>query len=292
MPAVTIAEAVLQAAARLAASDTPRLDAELLLAHSLQKTRTYLLTWPERALTAAQYADFNELVTRRAQGEPVAHLTGHREFWSLPLLVNDSTLIPRPDTEVLVEQALALNLPEHARVLDLGTGTGAIALALKSERPGWVVEATDQSAAAVALAQANARQLELSVRVWQSSWFDAVVDINSYDLIVSNPPYIAADDVHLQQGDVRFEPLSALVADAGGLSDLRNIIEAAPAYLFDGGYLMLEHGWQQGEAVRELLAQNGYQQVHTWRDYGNLDRISQGLYRKPNSGEGGEKCHE
>lgn len=286
-PAVSIAEAVLQAEARLAFSTTPRLDAEVLLAHTLQKTRTYLLTWPERELTAAQYADFGELVARRSQGEPVAHLTGGREFWSLPLMVNDSTLIPRPDTEILVEQALALELPEHARVLDLGTGTGAIALALKSERPGWVIDATDQSAAAVALAQANARQLELPVRVWQSGWFDAVADTGSYHLIVSNPPYIAGDDVHLQQGDVRFEPRSALVADAGGLSDLQHIIATAPAYLLEGGYLMLEHGWQQGEAVRELLAQNGYQQVHTWRDYGNLDRISQGLYGKPNSGEGG-----
>ncbi len=291
-PLVSIAEAVVLAEAQLAASDTPRLDAEVLLAHCLQKSRTYLRTWPERELSAEQYTAFTALVERRAQGEPVAHITGSREFWSLPLTVNDTTLIPRPDTEILIEQALALPLPPEARVLDLGTGTGAIALALKSERPGWTIDATDQSAAAVALAQANAAQLQLPVRVWQSAWFAAVPSTDRYHLIVSNPPYIAADDIHLQQGDVRFEPRSALVADAAGLADLQHLIETAPDYLHDGGYLLLEHGWQQGESVRSLLCQNGYQQVHTWRDYGNLDRISQGLYRQPEAAEGGTTHHE
>ncbi|RUO71550.1 peptide chain release factor N(5)-glutamine methyltransferase [Pseudidiomarina salinarum] len=289
---MSIAEAVVMAEAELAASDTPRLDAEVLLAHSVQKSRTYLHTWPERALSAEQYTAFRALVERRADGEPVAHLTGSREFWSLPLMVNDTTLIPRPDTEIFIEQALALPLPANARVLDLGTGTGAIALALKSERPDWIIDATDQSAAAVTLAQANARQLELAIRVWQSNWFAAVPATDKYHLIVSNPPYIAADDVHLQQGDVRFEPRSALVADADGLADLQYLVEAARGYLHDGGYLLLEHGWQQGEAVRSLLAENGYQQVHTWRDYGNLDRISQGLYRQPEAAEGGITGHE
>ncbi|PKH26434.1 protein-(glutamine-N5) methyltransferase, release factor-specific [Enterobacterales bacterium CwR94] len=264
------------ATAALSASDSPKRDAEILLGVVTGKSRAQLIAFDDHVLSAAQLAQLDALLTRRQRGEPVAHITGQREFWSLPLAVSPATLIPRPDTEILVEQALALLPATALNVLDLGTGTGAIALALASERPQLTVHAVDRIADAVALAQRNAAALSLSnVRVSQSDWFTALAP-QRFDMIVSNPPYIDADDTHLSQGDVRFEPLSALVAQEAGLSDLRHIINSAADWLTADGWLVLEHGWQQASAVRELLAEAGYQHIATRADYGGNDRVTFG----------------
>lgn len=260
-----------------AGSDSARLDAELLLAHVLQQSRTWLYTWSDRVLSAKQQQAADALLARRLAGEPVAYLLGERDFWSLSLNVNPSTLIPRPDTETLVEWALELPLPANSRVLDLGTGTGAIALALASEQPSWKVSGVDFNADAVALAQANAARNQLArVSFMQSDWYSAVS--GDFDLIVSNPPYIDEDDEHLAQGDVRFEPRSALVADNHGLSDLALIIDRAPGFLRANGWLLLEHGYQQADAVCELLRARGFAEVSNRRDLGGQPRISGGRW--------------
>lgn len=264
---------------QLVQSDSARLDSELLLAHVLKRDRTWLYTWSDRELTEQQQQQAQQLLQQRQQGAPVAHLLGEREFWSLPLQVNASTLIPRPDTETLVEWALQLALPDNARVLDLGTGTGAIALALASERPQWQISAVDAQADAVALAASNAKLLDLNVTVLQSNWFAALS--GRFDLIVSNPPYIDADDPHLQQGDVRFEPRSALVAEQRGLADLQQIIQKAPEFLSAQGWLLLEHGWQQAESVKQLLQQRGFKALQTRCDLAGQDRITGGQWQKP-----------
>lgn len=253
------------------------LDADLLLAFALGKSRTWLFTWPERELSDDQQKQFGDLIRRRLDGEPVAHILGTREFWSLPLKVNASTLIPRPDTETLVETILNRFDQPSLTVADMGTGTGAIALALASERPGWSISAFDVQPEAVALAQENAHQLGLPVTVGLSHWCDALAD-RSLDLLVSNPPYIAADDEHLQQGDVRFEPLSALVAAEDGLADIRILIEQGRRVLAPGGWLFLEHGWTQGKAVRECFESQGYGSVATVQDMGSQDRITFGQW--------------
>lgn len=257
-------------------SPTPRLDAELLLAHVLGKPRSYLRTWPEREPDAAQCEAFDGYLQRRRGGEPVAYILGRQGFWSLDLEVAPHTLIPRPDTELLVETALQLLPATVAQALDLGTGSGAIALALASERPAWQVSGVDRVAEAVALAERNARQLRLgNVRFQQSHWFAALAG-QRFDLIVSNPPYIRAGDPHLARGDVRFEPDSALVAGDDGLDDIRQIITQAPVHLKDGGWLLLEHGYDQAEAVRGLLADSGFESVQSRHDYGGHERISLG----------------
>ncbi|GGY38074.1 release factor glutamine methyltransferase [Bacterioplanes sanyensis] len=266
-----------QATARLSTSDSARLDAELLLAQVLEKDRTWLYTWSDRELSDGQLQAVDTLLQQRQQGVPVAHLLGQREFWSLPLRVNASTLIPRPDTETLVEWALQLPVRDQARVLDLGTGTGAIALALASERSQWQVEAVDAQVQAVQLAQYNAQALQLDVRVYASHWFSAVN--GRFDVLVSNPPYIDADDEHLQQGDVRFEPASALVAEQSGLADLFYLIDNAPHWLVDGGWLLLEHGFQQAEAVQQRLRQQGFSQVENRCDLAGQPRISGGCWQ-------------
>ncbi|MGE8361245.1 peptide chain release factor N(5)-glutamine methyltransferase [Pseudomonas sp.] len=259
-------------------SPTPRLDAELLLAAALGKPRSYLRTWPERELDAVQQAAFSESLARRRAGEPIAYILGLQGFWSLELEVAPHTLIPRPDTELLVETALALLPATAASVLDLGTGTGAIALALASERPAWQVSGVDRVADAVALAERNRARLGLgNARFCASHWFSAVAD-QRFQLIVSNPPYIAAGDRHLAEGDVRFEPSSALVAGEDGLDDIRLIIEQAPTYLAPHGWLALEHGFDQAEAVRALLQARGFSAVESRRDLGGHERISLGCF--------------
>ncbi|WP_139460479.1 peptide chain release factor N(5)-glutamine methyltransferase [Aeromonas veronii] len=266
----------------LAGGESPRADADVLLCHLLGCRRSYLMTWPERELDAAQQATLQGWLARRLNGEPIAHLVGEREFWSLPLKVSPATLIPRPDTEVLVEQALT-RIPQGPRaVLDLGTGTGAIALALKSERPEIDVWAVDRMADAAALARENSAALGLPIEVRDGSWFEPLGEPDRdntprFAVIVSNPPYIDGADPHLEQGDVRFEPRSALVADDAGLADIRHIVAHAPAYLLTDGWLLLEHGWDQGEAVRQLLRDGGYREVATVRDYGDNDRVTLGL---------------
>lgn len=268
----------LLARAQLPGSDTPRLDAELLLAHVLQKPRSYLLTWPERELSAEQLTQFENLMARRQQGQPVAYLLGEQGFWSLALQVSPDTLIPRPDTERLVEVALELGPQRPAQVLDLGTGSGAIALALAAERSQWQLTGVDRMPGAVALAEANCARLGLpNARFLLSDWFSTVAD-QRFALIVSNPPYIAADDPHLQQGDVRFEPASALVSGIDGLDDIRHIVSAAPDYLEQDGWLLLEHGWQQADAVAGLLTQRGFAEVQSWRDLGGQQRVTGGRW--------------
>ena len=259
-------------------SPTPRLDTELLLAHALGKPRSYLHTWPERELEAAQLVCFQAALVRRQSGEPVAYILGQQGFWSLELEVAAHTLIPRPDTELLVETVLALLPATPAQVLDLGTGTGAIALALASERPAWRLTGVDRVAEAVALAERNRTRLKLSNSAFvESHWFSALAG-QRFQLIVSNPPYIAADDQHLAQGDVRFEPSSALVAGKDGLDDIRLIIEQAPDYLEAGGWLLLEHGFDQAAAVRELLSARGFSAVESRRDLAGHERISLGRF--------------
>jgi release factor glutamine methyltransferase len=262
--------------AQLPDSPTARLDAELLLAAAIGKSRSYLHTWPERIVSSEDAQTYAGYLHRRRGGEPVAYILRQQGFWKLDLEVAPHTLIPRPDTELLVETALELQPATPAKVLDLGTGTGAIALALASECPAWQVTALDRVEEAVALAERNRQRLGLgNVKVLASHWFSAL-DGERFDLILSNPPYIAAEDPHLAAGDVRFEPSSALVAGADGLDDLRLIVGQAPAHLLPGGWLLLEHGYDQAPAVRALLTGQGFIEVASRKDLGGHERISLG----------------
>ncbi|MFK0311716.1 peptide chain release factor N(5)-glutamine methyltransferase [Pseudomonas sp. NPDC090233] len=262
--------------AQLPDSPSERLDAELLLAAAIGKSRSYLHTWPERIVSSEHAEIYASYLQRRRAGEPVAYILGQQGFWKIDLEVAPHTLIPRPDTELLVETALELQPATPAKVLDLGTGTGAIALALASDRPGWQVTAVDRVDEAVALAERNRQRLGLgNVKVLASHWFSSLAG-GRFDLILSNPPYIAAEDPHLIEGDVRFEPSSALVAGADGLDDLRLIISQAPQHLLAGGWLLLEHGYDQAPAVRELLAAQGFIEVASRKDLGGHERISLG----------------
>ncbi|MGL5947642.1 MAG: peptide chain release factor N(5)-glutamine methyltransferase [Aeromonas sp.] len=260
----------------LSPGESPAADSDALLCHLLGRGRSFLHTWPEHVLSAHELATLRAWLARRQAGEPIAHILGVREFWSLPLAVNASTLIPRPDTEVLVELALAKLPAVPCAVLDLGTGTGAIALALKSERADAALWALDVSAEAAALAARNSVALNLPLTVLTGRWFTPLATASAprFAVIVSNPPYIDAADPHLAQGDVRFEPRSALVADDVGLADLREIIAGAPQFLTTDGWLLLEHGWQQGAAVRDLFAAAGYRQICTEKDFGGNERVT------------------
>lgn len=279
---MTLDALLARAARRLvdAGSPSARRDAEVLLCHVLGVDRTWLYTWGDREAPTLERARFEALLAARALGQPVAYLTGEREFWGLRLSTSPHTLIPRPDTERLVEAALAHGASPRGRLLDLGTGTGAIALAFASERPGWSVVGIDLSPEAVALARHNAERLAIgNVAFRAGDWFTALDHEDGgerFDLIVANPPYIAEDDPHLRQGDLRFEPHSALVAAEAGLADLRHLVHESLAHLASGGWLLLEHGHGQGRAVRDALAAAGYGEVATLRDLGGHDRVSLG----------------
>jgi release factor glutamine methyltransferase len=273
---MTLQQAIIWGREQLSQSEDAAADVSALLCYVLNKEKAYLLTWPEKELTAEQLEHYQSVIEARQEGRPVAHITGRREFWSLMLEVNDSTLIPRPDTETLVEAALSLELPENARVLDLGTGTGAVALALKSERPGWQVMACDSNEAAVELAKRNSKKLGLDVDILYSDWFQSVPKSLNFDLVLSNPPYIDAGDPHLGAGDVRFEPHTALVAENNGLADIETIIKQANERLVEQGWLLLEQGWQQADSVVELLLKNGYKMINRWQDYARVERVTGG----------------
>ncbi len=271
-----IVTALGQARQKLTASSSARLDTEILLCSVLKCERTQLYTYPEQILSATEIASFNKLIALRAAGHPVAYLCGQKEFWSLALQVNPDTFIPRPETELLVAVALA-QIPEDAttRILELGTGTGAIAIAIASERPHVIITATDANTGTLKIAKSNAAKHNIKhIDFKLANWFK-IPDINTYDLIISNPPYICIDDPHLNQGDVRFEPISALVSGADGLHDIRTIIQQAQTYLNTPGWLLLEHGYNQAEQVRQLLRDNGYIAT-TIKDYSGIERVSMG----------------
>jgi release factor glutamine methyltransferase len=270
-----IKEALDLAVSKLQSSDQARLEAEVLLAYVLDRQRSHLHAWPEAELSEEQTLRFAELVEQRAEGLPVAYLTGRREFWSLEFEVTADTLIPRPDTELLVEQALAL-LPanENLQIADLGTGSGAIAISLAQERKQWTLCAVDRSFTCVHIAQRNANRLGVrNVAFVNASWCDALADA-SLDAVISNPPYVAERDPHLRQGDVRYEPVSALVSGKDGLDDIRLLLEEAPRILKNGGWVLIEHAADQSETIRNLLNTKHFINITTLRDLAGLERVS------------------
>ena len=272
-------------------NENAKIDALVLLQHATGRSRTQILAFEETQIDEKMSADLTALLARRLKGEPIAYILGEKEFWSLPLNVSVDTLIPRPDTEILVEKALDIALEKlhkknsPLRILDLGTGTGAIALAMTSEltprcqKQGVQLEiiGVDFMSNAVLLAKSNAVKNQLNAIFLQSHWFEKVT--GKFDIIVSNPPYIDQNDVHLSRGDLRFEPRSALVAEEQGYADLRHIIEQAPQYLKEDGALLLEHGWQQGAKVRSIFRENSGRQVVTVRDYGDNERVTLGFWK-------------
>lgn len=253
------------------------LEIELMLCHVLNKNRTFLRTWPNTILTELQLKQLNDYLQQREQGVPLAYLLGERAFWSLNLTVTPDVLIPRPDTECVVEKVLALGQGKQWRVVDLGTGSGAIALSLAKEHPEWSIVATDLYPQSLAIAQQNAQKNHIThVEFVQGSWFEPLTGL--FDCIVSNPPYIIENDPHLQA--LSHEPQRALVATEQGLADLRHIVQLSGRYLRDQGYLVLEHGFDQGQAVRDLLQASGFSQIMTGQDFGGNDRYTVGQYVK------------
>lgn len=252
------------------------LEARILLTHALQLSRVQLITQSERAITVHEANHIAALFQRRINGEPIAYIVGEREFYGLPLYTTPDVLIPRPETELLVELALD-RLPTGGRVLDMGTGSGAIAIAIAYSRRDAAVTALDVSAAALAVAQRNADRHQARIAFMQSDWYSALTN-EQFELIVANPPYIVAGDPHLSQGDLRFEPTGALTDHADGLSALRTIIEGAARRLVRGGWLLMEHGYDQAPAVRALLVQQGFRDAQSWQDLAGIERVSGALW--------------
>jgi release factor glutamine methyltransferase len=271
----TVKDALAQGYAALKEMESAQIDAEILLCHILKKTRSYLYAHGEIQLTPLQLMEYQHFISKKIAGMPTAYLIGKREFWSLDLRVTPDTLIPRPETEYLVEAVLKhLADKPNASLLDLGTGSGAIALALASEQPGWQILATDKSEAALAVAKENASALKLNnVSFLQSDWFSNLPN-KQFDAILSNPPYIAKHDSHLQQNGLPFEPQEALVASQDGLADLFHLIEHAPDYLKPGGALFLEHGYDQASRLKQQFIQCGYQQIQFVQDAQHHDRVA------------------
>ncbi|MFQ5468779.1 MAG: peptide chain release factor N(5)-glutamine methyltransferase [Gammaproteobacteria bacterium] len=279
MPATSIKDSLNKATRQLSNnSESATLDAEVLLAHMLGRSRTYLHTWPEQILNTEQQSSFNTLIEKRVAGVPVAYLTGSKEFWSLNLSVTPATLIPRADTEVLVEGVLEIVDPDQRiRILDLGTGSGAIALALARERPHSEIVATDISSAAIQVATKNAERFSLTnVEFLTGEWFDAIDSKEKFGLIVSNPPYIAENDPHLRQGDLLHEPRQALIAENNGLHDIELITAHAKSYLSNKGWLAIEHGFDQYDEVNELFRCYDYANIKQRRDITNHYRVTLG----------------
>lgn len=277
---MNIAQCLIWAKQELAEGESPAIDAKVLLCDALKRDSTFLLTYPEYQLSVEEIQHFQAMVARRVEGEPVAYIIGSQDFWTLTLKVNEHTLIPRPETELLVETVLSLvashpqNEQQHPlRILDLGTGTGAIALALASELPQAHIEAVDRIPEAVELAQENASNLGIgNININQSDWFDNVTD-EPFHFIVTNPPYVEEDSPWLNQGDVRFEPASALTSGDDGLDDIRYIIEQSKSRLFYGGWLLIEHGYTQSDAIQRLFEQAGYLNITAIDDYSGHPRI-------------------
>ncbi len=275
-PSMSIAELLRDGTRRLTdSSDTARLDAELLLADCLQKNRAHLYTWPEKIPGSDAQVKFNHLIDQRKQGTPIAYLTGTREFWSLPFRVTRDTLVPRNDTELLVQLALDTLQLREGPVLDLGTGSGVIAISIATEHKNLPVDAIDHSEAALAVARDNARENNVDVQFIQSDWYQQVPRTD-YQLIVSNPPYIAADDPHLHRGGLQFEPQGALVSAQNGLRDIAHIVANARLYMRADAWLLIEHGSTQGPATRQLMIDAGLRQTRTEQDIEARDRVSLG----------------
>lgn len=261
-------------------TDSPVLDAEVLLCLALGKPRSYLRAWCDKELEPGQLSGFQALIKQRRQGTPVAYLTGNREFWSRDFTVNPDVLIPRPDTELLIELSLKL-IPTNQpyTLIDLGTGSGIIAITLAALCPNAQVFATDISPAALAVAKLNAHKHQIdNIQFFQSDWFAAVPD-TQFDLVISNPPYIAENDMHLRQGDVRFEPQSALIAADQGLSDIKTIAGTARRHLKQSGHLLIEHGYNQQQAVQGIFKDSGYDEIQTYADLSGQPRVTAGIFK-------------
>jgi len=277
----TIKEALSQASSTLIDSDSSVLDCEVLLAHTLKKSRSYFRAWPDKTLSADELRVFKQLVKQRQQGQPIAYLTGEREFWSRSFIVSPSVLIPRPDTEVLIDIAQQKFSAEQSfSVLDLGTGSGIIAITLALEFKHAVITAIDASSDALSIAKKNAQLLGASnIDFILSDWFEQLAD-KKFDLIVSNPPYICPTDPHLSDGDVRFEPSSALVSEQEGLEDIEQIISGAQHFLKPNGIILFEHGFQQGKQVENLLRSSGFKPTENFRDIQGHIRATLGRLHK------------
>ncbi len=272
----TIAQLLQQSTTQLTPQcESARLDAELLLCHCIGKARTYLYTWPEKTLTDGQHTLFKALLERRLHGEPLAYLTGCKEFWSLEFTVTPDTLIPRPETELMVELCLSKLHCTEGPFLDLGTGTGAIAISVATELPSQEVFAIEYSQAALKVAQGNAKKLGAKINFLQSDWFEQLEE-QAFSVIAANPPYIAADDLHLTRGGLPFEPIQALRSSDDGFADITAIINASPPYLQNQGWLLIEHGHTQGQRTRELMLNKHFKEVQTIKDLAHNDRVTLG----------------